>query len=421
MELTMKDKKTLVKAFAPRYRKATKKQKQTMLNEFVQITGYHRTYAAYLLNQHGKRLRLNSQTTLVLDACPKIKRQRPAVYDPPVQTALKTLWKWMDHPCGKRMVAMIPLWLPRLEPCGEIQLGTELCQKLHRISAATIDRLLAPERAKRAFRRRSHTQPDRLLKSQIPIRTFAQWNEQRPGFAEVDLVGHEGGNASGEFCYTLTLTDVYTGWTEVRAIKNKAQRWTLEALQKVRQQLPFPLLGLDSDNGSEFINAHLKTYCEANQITFTRARPTHKNDNCYVEQKNNAVVRRRVGYFRYDTPEALATLNQLYAVLRFYLNYFQPTMKLVEKVREGSRVRKRYTLPQTPYERVLACEHVSSEAKQRLRQQQAQLNPAVLYRTIRRLQQRLFELASPPQEQGCSEVGLEYLVASPSLDEVCLT
>lgn len=173
----------------------------------------------------------------------------------------------MDHPCGKRMTAMISRWLPRLEGWGEIHVDAEVRQKLLQMSATTINRLLAPERVKRSLRGRSHTRPGSLLKHQIPLRTFAQWDEQRPGFVEVDLVGHEGGNARGEFGYTPTATDVPTGWTELQAVRNKAQKWTLEALQTVRRRLPFPLLGLDPGNGSEFINAHLKAYCETNHIT----------------------------------------------------------------------------------------------------------------------------------------------------------
>jgi hypothetical protein len=205
----------------------------------------------------------------------------------------------------------------------------------------------------------------------------------------MDLVAHEGGNASGDFAYTLDLTDVSTGWTELAAVKNRAQVWVFEALQEVRQRLPFPLLGLDSDNGGEFINHHLKRYCEQEKITFTRSRPYRKNDNCFVEQKNYSVVRRHVGYGRYDTEVELQLLNQLYEYLRLYVNFFLPSQKLLQKTRRGSRVHKRYDRARTPYRRVLDSQQVPEKCKKKLRSQYRKLNPAELYRQIRRLEEEL--------------------------------
>jgi hypothetical protein len=205
----------------------------------------------------------------------------------------------------------------------------------------------------------------------------------------MDLVAHEGGDASGDFAYTLDLTDVSTGWTELAAVKNRAQVWVFEALQEIRQRLPFPLLGLDSDNGGEFINHHLKRYCEREQINFTRSRPYRKNDNCFVEQKNYSVVRRHVGYARYDKEVELTLLNQLYEQLRLYVNFFLPSQKLLEKTRRGSRVQKRYDRARTPYRRVLDCEQVAESCKKKLRSQYQKLNPAELHRQIRRLEEAL--------------------------------
>jgi hypothetical protein len=202
---------------------------------------------------------------------------------------------------------------------------------LARISPATIDRRLAVDRAGMNGKGRSGTKPGGLLKHQIPIRTFADWDDDRPGFVEIDLVGHEGGNPRGEFCQTLTMTDIATGWTEPFAVRNKAQRWVFEGLRRCRQRLPFRLLGIDSDNGQEFINANLHTYCFYESITFTRGRVSNKNDNCYVEQKNWSVVRHAVGYRRYDTTEELATLNALYDQLRLMINYFTPSAKLTAR------------------------------------------------------------------------------------------
>jgi integrase-like protein len=240
---------------------------------------------------------------------------------------------------------------------------------------------------------RSGTKPGSLLRAQIPIRTFAEWDEARPGFLEVDLVAHDGGDPRGEFCQTLTLTDVATGWTEVRALRNKAQRWVHEALAEVAFTLPFALLGLDSDNGSEFINNNLFAWCTEHHVTFTRSRPWRKNDNCFVEQKNWAVVRRTAGYLRYDSPQELRLLGELYRSLIPYVNFFQPQMKLVSKTRTGAKVRRRYDVPQTPYRRILASAEVPTEAKAALTAVYQELNPVALKRDIARCQTRLLDLA----------------------------
>jgi hypothetical protein len=239
------------------------------------------------------------------------------------------------------------------------------------------------------LRGRSGTKPGTLLKKQIPIRTFAEWDEQRPGFVEIDLVAHDGGLAAGDYCQTLDLTDIATTWTETLAVRNKAQAWVFAALKEIRQKLPFSLLGIDSDNGSEFINKYLVEYCQKQKLSFTRSRPYRKNDNCFVEQKNYSVVRRAVGYARYDTEAQLHLLNELYATLRLYTNFFQPTMKLKSKERVGSKVIKRYDRAQTPYQRVLAAPQVSEAEKARLRAQYKTLNPAALKRKLMRLQERL--------------------------------
>ncbi|MGH9342059.1 MAG: integrase catalytic domain-containing protein, partial [Acidobacteriota bacterium] len=219
-----------------------------------------------------------------------------------------------------------------------------------------------------------------------------QWDEASPGFVEVDLVAHEGGNSRGDYAQTLDLTDVCSGWTELAAVKNKAQVWVFEALEQIRSRLPFPLLGLDSDNGGEFINHHLYRYCEKEGITFTRSRPLRKNDNCFVEQKNYSVVRRFVGYERYDSEKELEVLNQLYEALRLYVNFFLPSQKLREKIRQGSRVTKRYDRAQTPFRRLLASAHISKSAKAKLGRQFRQLNPQQLHRQILGCQEKLMAI-----------------------------
>jgi hypothetical protein len=292
------------------------------------------------------------------------------------------------------MVPVLRNMLGVLYKFGELQFDAEVDGKLRRISAATIDRMLRREKKMLRLKGRSHTKPSSLLKQQIPVRTFDGWDEGRPGMAEIDLVGHEGGVSRGEFAFTLNLTDVCTGWTEPRAMKNKAQKWTVQALDEIKAVLPFELCGVHSDNGSEFLNAHLVRYCDRCNIVFTRSRPYRKNDNCFVEQKNNDVVRRYVGYQRYEGEQQVALLNELYGLVRLFVNYFQPSAKLIHKSREGSKVRKVYDEPQTPCARVLSSEHVPEAAKQRLRQEFESLNPAQLQREIRALQMRLFGLAS---------------------------
>jgi hypothetical protein len=280
-----------------------------------------------------------------------------------------------------------------MERHGEIQLDPDVRAKLLAVSAATIDRMLAEDRRRLEITGRSGTKPGSLLRHQIPIRTFAEWDDDRPGFLEVDLVSHDGGDVRGQFCHTLTLTDVSTGWTEVRALRNKAQRWVGEAMAEVAEILPFRLLGIDSDNGSEFINNNLFAWCCEHEVTFTRSRPFRKNDNCFVEQKNWAVVRRAAGYLRYQTEE-LPVLTELYVHLVPYVNFFQPQMHLVEKTRQGAKVRRRYDTARTPFRRILASPDVPDEAKRSLSEVYERLNPVQLKREIARCQRRLLELAT---------------------------
>ena len=213
------------------------------------------------------------------------------------------------------------------------------------MSAATIDRRLAGERAKYQLKGRCTTKPGSLLKSQIPVRTWADWNDARPGFVEIDLVSHDGGNPAGQFAFTLTVTDIATGWTENRSVPSKAAKGVLAALNDIACKMPFPVLGVDSDNGSEFINVTLLQSCERHQITFTRARPGNKNDGCHVEQKNWAVVRTVVGYHRYDTAAELLLLNEIWQLQSKLTNYFCPQQKLLTKVRDGAKVSKNTTPP----------------------------------------------------------------------------
>lgn len=376
---------------------AGKKERGEILDEFMKLTGYQdRSHAAFVLRYSGKRVRVGSRLVIEGDAGKRAKRKRVNYYDEDVRAVLKLLWPLMDYICGKRLKEALPEIVPRLLQHGEVKMSPVVREKLSRISAATIDRLLKPERDKLRLKGRSGTKPGTLLKHQIPIRTFAEWNEARPGFVEIDLVSHEGGNSRGDFIQSLDITDVNTGWTEVEAVKNKAQVWVFEALKGVRKRLPFELLGIDSDNGAEFINRELANYCIKEGITFTRTRSHPKNDNCYIEQKNYSIVRRAVGYRRYDTVEELELLNKLYGILRLYNNFFMPSMKLVQKIRNGAKVTKQYDKPTTPYHRVMDSPYVSQKRKEGLSRLYESLNPAELKREITRLQLKLERLATVP-------------------------
>ncbi len=405
MRLTMSERRSVAKVMAARYRRARKKEKGGMLDELIALTDYNRRYAIGLLGGHGKAITVGRRLRLVGDLGRSTQRRRPRIYDGVVLEWLRKIWAILDFVCGKRLAAIIPEVVPVLERHHEIALDAATRQKLFSISPATIDRLLAPERRKFALRGRCGTKPGTLLKHQIPIRTFAEWSEARPGFVEIDLVGHEGGDASGDFCQTLNVTDVASGWTENAAVINKAQVWVFEALKEIRARLPFPLLGIDSDNGSEFINHHLLRYCQQEKITFTRGRAGKKNDGCFVEQKNYSVVRRAVGYARYDSPAQQRLLNTLYGHLRLYTNYFQPVMKLVSKERIGAKVKKTYDPPQTPYRRLLAAPGITEPMCQRLQAEYATLNPAQLKREITRLQNLLRKTAAARQRSKASAVG----------------
>jgi hypothetical protein len=339
-----------------RYRKATKKQRGRILDEFVETTGYHRKHAIALLR--GKRQHRNRQVP--------IRRPRQRIYTDEDKRAILWLADLFDEIGSKRLRAAMDANLTTLYQRHDLRVRRACFKRLQVISPATMDRLRHSERRVPGHRR-GGTKPGTLLKSQISIRTFADWDDKRPGFEEIDLVQHDGGNSSGFFACTLNVTDVCLGWTEMRAVVTKAQKHVFAALEHIRTDLPFPLLGLDSDNGAEFINDQLIRYCATEQITFTRGRVGRKNDNPYVEQKNWSVVRRLMGYARFDTPRQVNQLNALYAVVRLYVNHFIPVQKLVRKERAGRKTRKVYDDYKTPYQRALDSPLVSTKAKRKLR------------------------------------------------------
>jgi len=353
------------------------------LDEFVKTTGYHRKHAIAVLN--GRRERTPGP----------IRRPRRQVYGAEVGDALATLADLFDNICSKRLRAAIDVELPRLYEAGTLRVSPECYRKLLSVSPATMDRLRASRQGV-GRKGRGFTKPGTLLKDRIPIRTWADWTEDQPGFCEIDLVDHSGGLVirGSDHAWTLSFTDICTAWTECVASPNKAEVHIFAAIKQARRRLPFPLLGIDSDNGAEFINDQLYRYCVAEKITFTRGRAGRKNDNPYVEQKNWSIVRRAVGYYRYDTPEQLDLLNDLYTLLHLYANFFLPVMKLKEKVRAGSKIKRIYDDPQTPYARVLASTHISAEDKAELREAYGYLDLLYLRRRIDELQDQLLETLS---------------------------
>lgn len=367
----MSQRKAVTRQIARRYHRASKNDKATILDELCAVTGWHRDHAR-------KALRAALATK---PAAPQ-RKPRPPVYGDEVLTALRKVWAVCDAPSGKRLAPFLPEIVDRLCAHGELELTAPVRYQLVRMSAATIDRRLAPERARWQPRGRSLTKPGSLLKSQIPIRTWADWDDARPGFCEIDLVAHEGGNPAGDFVSTLTVTDIATGWTEVRAVRNKAQKWVLAALKEIVAGFPFPILGIDSDNGAEFINAHLLAFCADNEITFTRSRPGNKNDGCHVEQKNWSVVRQTVGYHRYSGDAQVDLLNGIYTLLRDQINFFAPQQKLISKTRVGAKVIKKHDTAQTPFQRVCVNPAIDIADLAVLRQRYLTLNPAAIRREI---------------------------------------
>jgi hypothetical protein len=401
MRLTMRERRAVVNASAKRYQRSTKKQRGVILDEFIQTTGYTRTYAARVLANWLRRkvLTIGGVRTIYVLGLKKPKPKgknapkRPATYGADIVRLLKTLWAIAGGLCGKRLAPFMRDVVPILERFEELPgLTREQRQKLLQISPATIDRLLAPERAKYALKGRSTTRPGSLLKHQIPIRTYSDWDEAKPGFMEADLVAQDGGIPASNVIHSLTLTDIASGWTEVAALRSKARRWVVEALKALRNDLPFALLGLDSDNGGEFINEELFLYCQSEHLSFTRSRAYRKNDNCFVEQKNYSVVRQAVGYARMDTDEQLACLKELYGPLCLLTNYFLPSAKLMSKTRNGAQLTKHHDEPKTSYQRLLNHEAVDPQVKAHLKRIRHSLNPAQLRRQISRCQERLTKM-----------------------------
>jgi len=369
-----------LKAIYLRYQKVSKASRARILDEFCEVCGYNRKYAIRLLNGPAPQR-------------PKIyPKTRRATYSARMILALTAIWEAAGYPCSTRLKALLPLWLPWA--IKRLAISAETQKQLLSISPATIDRRLKSKKRHLKNRLYGRTKPGTLLKHHIPIKTDS-WNVTTPGFTEIDLVSHSGNSASGEFLYSFNVTDIFSTWVETRAVMGKSQIRVLDAMKDIQQALPFPLLGIDSDNGSEFINYHLKTFCDQNKIQFTRGRPYKKDDNAHIEQKNWTHVRKLFGYERYDSEPALQAMNDLYRnELPILQNLFLPSMKLAEKIRVGSRLKRRYDKPQTPLERLLNCPQADSAKIQKLKTLRERTNPFELAKRIEQKLERIYQMAN---------------------------
>jgi hypothetical protein len=378
-------KREYVQAIYQRYRHARRPEKRRILDEFCQVVGHHRKHAIRVLNGPAP-------------GAARPPKRRATTYPAAAIEALRVIWAAAGYPWSVRLKALLPLWLPWAR--RRLRLSRAVERQVLAISARQMDRRLAPHRRELRKRLYGRTKPGTLLKHHIPLKTD-RWDVTTPGFTEIDLVAHCGSLGDGEFVHSLNLTDIHTTWGETAAVLGKSQVAVQAALDELRQALPFRLRGIDSDNGSEFINKHLWDYCQAQEIQFTRGRPYKKDDNAHIEQKNWTHVRKLLGYVRYDSPAARAAIHALYRhELRLFHNFFLPSVKLLGKERVGSRVRRRYDTPRTPLERVLACPEINARVAEDLRRQRDRLDPFALARAIDQQLEQIYALAnsrhSPP-------------------------
>lgn len=373
--MELKTRKEIIKKIGRDYQKASKKEKGGILDNLIRLTGYERSYARFVLRNPPPKFG-------------KVKRNKPSKYEP-ILEHLKKIWAVANFACGKILTCAIPTLVSSLKEFKEIKLTKEAEKLLLSISAATCDRLLKPERKGMTLKGRSGTKLGTLLKSQIPVRIFTPWNEEHPGFLEIDLVAHCGDSLRDTYLNSFDGVDPATCWTEKQAFRGRGELLTLEAFEILEERFPFRILGIDSDNDSLFINGHFLRLTKRKKITFTRSRPYRRNDQAHIEQKNYSTVRKIVGYKRLETEEELKTLNEIYLLLSDYLNFFIPTQKLVRKGHVGARVKRIYGRPQTPYQRVLSHPDINGKIKVGLKKRFKTLNPAHLIREINRKVRKL--------------------------------
>jgi hypothetical protein len=373
-----------------RYLHATRADKRKLLDEVVAVTGIHRKAAIRLLRRGPRPPTARSRAG------------RPRCYGPDVAAGAAVLWQASGRIGAHRLHPFVPELLDRLLQCDALVLAPAVDKLLRQLSRPTLARLLAPARAQAPSRGATTTRPGTFLKHEIPIRTFTEWDDARPGFVEVDLVAHCGTSTQGFYLCTLCAVDIATAWIELEAVWGKGQQRVGTAVHHARERLPVPLTGLDSDNGSEFINHHLHAWCQREGITFTRSRPWQKNDSAHVEQKNGAIVRRLIGYDRFATRAAYAQLTRVYQLARLHVNFFQPVQQLVTKSRQGARAHRVYDQAQTPYQRLGGAGVLSPAKRDELEALYLSLNPLQLRRELDAALDRLWTLAAPdprrPQE-----------------------
>jgi hypothetical protein len=378
-QIKLTTRRELTAAISRRYQAADRNGKKLILDEFVKLTSYHRKHAIRLLTAQG---------------CTHQGRQvGHRTYQEAVKEALIVLWEASDRICGKRLKSLLPSLIEAMERHGHLHLQDGVKEQLLAISAATIDRLLRPVREKASGGRKRKGARLSRVRKMVPVRTFADWEGVGPGFMEMDMVVHCGTKTVGTFVHSLVLTDVASGWTECLALPVREQALIVEAITGLRPRLPFPLLGLDTDNDSAFMNDTLWDYCQKQGIVLTRSRAYRKNDQAWVEQKNGAIVRKLIGYGRLEGLSETAALRRLYEASRLYINFFQPSFKLKSKMREGARVHKKYELPETPCRRLLQRDDVSPEIKEALKRQMQPLDPVLLLKSIREAQDMLMALS----------------------------
>ena len=401
MGFTMAERKKIRAELAKQYRKAKKNEKTKILDEYLKLLGKgNRKYAIYTLNREGKKqLRFIGGKNVNVEITSSLRRKRvyKKYYDEKVEKVLILLWKFFRYVCGERLVPMLRANLDVISRKHRFGITAEVKKKLATISRATVERLLTDERKRHKLKGKRATKKGALLKNQIPVRKFWAWDDKQPGFCEIDTVSHDGGGEiNSHYAWTLTTTDVALCWTEARALKNKAQKWTMEAADDIRKAFPVPIKGIDSDSGSEFINLYFMKYCEKYRIIFTRGRARRSNDNCYVEQKNGDVVRKTVEYFRYEGEEAYAALVKVYSFLNPLINYFYPTKKTVDKkTLPNGKVKRIFEKRlKTPYERLLEHPDVSNENKKKAMKTKKALDIITLHEKLEKACDELFYIAS---------------------------
>ncbi len=408
-QISLKTRREILHALAKRYRRATRTGKTRTIDEVVAITGYHRKHV----------IRLLSSDWLETIAGSERRGVGRRVYDEAVKEALILIWEAADRICGRRLKVVIPSFVECMERNGHMTLDPVVHEKILKISAATIDRLLKPIRAKAGDRRKRRRRYGPRLKKQVRIRTFSDWKDVSPDYCEADFVAHNGGVITGSCVHSFVITDVFSGWVEILPLVARQQGLVVEATERLQQQLPIELLGLNTDNDSAFMNETLIDHCKSTGIQLTRSRANRKNDQAWIDQKNGSVVRRLVGYSRLTGLVATHTLGRLYQLSRLYVKFFQPSFKLRLKKRNGARVTKTYFKPATPCDRLLSEESVPEAVKERLREDRSKMNPVKLLHGIRELQETLVTLASPTDHiNGDSHVSQDletFLAALPRL------